>query len=251
MARQKSLLKLDGAIGDFSFFKGKNGYQAREKSGVDGSRIATDPAFQRTRENGSEFGRAGKSGKILRSSIRSFLKKGADGRVVSRLTKEMMKVIKSDMTSERGERNVLKGNLGLLTGFDFNINAILSATVCAPYVGTIDRVTGACTIHIPAFIPTEVLVAAAGSTHYNIFSTAVAVDFLTGEYTAATEETAPLPLNNMASAVATLVNQLPANSPHPLFLLMGVEFLQEVNGNMYSLKTGSTNALAIVKVEVV
>lgn len=38
---------------------------AREKGGVDGNRIATDHAFQRTYENEQDFGRAGKEGKVL------------------------------------------------------------------------------------------------------------------------------------------------------------------------------------------
>jgi hypothetical protein len=59
MARQKGIIKLEGTIGDVSFYKSKDGYLAREKGGVDGDRIKNDPAFQRTRENGSEFGRAG------------------------------------------------------------------------------------------------------------------------------------------------------------------------------------------------
>jgi len=42
----------------------------------DASRIANDPAFQRTRENGSEFGRAGKGGKVIRNAIRILLQNG-------------------------------------------------------------------------------------------------------------------------------------------------------------------------------
>ena len=70
MARQKGIIKLKGTIGDISFYKTGDGHLAREKGGVDGSRIANDPAFQRTRENGSEFGRAGKGGKVIRNAIR-------------------------------------------------------------------------------------------------------------------------------------------------------------------------------------
>ena len=38
-----------------------------------------------------------------------------------------------------------------------------------------------------------------------------------------------------------------AASTHPLFLAMGIEFYQEVNGTMYPLKNGAYNALALVK----
>lgn len=86
MARQSSIIKLKGTIGGVTFYKSKDGYLAREKGGVDASRIKNDPAFQRTRENGSEFGRAGNAGKVLRNSIRVLLLKASDYRMVSRLT---------------------------------------------------------------------------------------------------------------------------------------------------------------------
>ena len=65
MARQRSIIKVDGTIGGITFYKSKDGYLAREKGGIPAERIANDPAFQRTRENGAEFGRAGKAGKVL------------------------------------------------------------------------------------------------------------------------------------------------------------------------------------------
>ena len=71
MARQGGILKIKGTIGDITFFKTRDGYRVKEKSGVDGDRIATDPKFQRTRENGAEFGESALASKILRSAIRA------------------------------------------------------------------------------------------------------------------------------------------------------------------------------------
>ncbi|EIA08653.1 hypothetical protein HJ01_02375 [Flavobacterium frigoris PS1] len=53
MARQNGIIKLKGTIGDITFYKTKDGHLAREKGGIDAKGIATDPAFQRTRENGA------------------------------------------------------------------------------------------------------------------------------------------------------------------------------------------------------
>jgi len=83
---------LRGTIGNITFYKSGDGYLAREKGGVGANRIATDPAFQRTRENGAEFGRAGKAGKVLRNALRSLLQNTSDSRMISRLTREMMKL---------------------------------------------------------------------------------------------------------------------------------------------------------------
>src|SRR5690554_7680512 len=87
MARQKRIIKLTGKIGDLSFYKSKDGYLAREKGGVDGERIKKDPAFARTRENGSEFGLAATSGKTLRDAFRPLMMRAADNRITSRLTR--------------------------------------------------------------------------------------------------------------------------------------------------------------------
>ena len=107
MAHQKGIIKLRGTIGDITFYKSKDGYIARENQAVSGERIATDPSFQRTRENGAEFGRGGRAGKTLRTSFKSLLQNTADSKMVSRLTKEMMRVIHADLNSPRGERNVM------------------------------------------------------------------------------------------------------------------------------------------------
>ncbi|HWC53427.1 MAG TPA: hypothetical protein VG676_07575, partial [Chitinophagaceae bacterium] len=93
MAKQKGILKLEGTIAGVTFYKSKDGYLAKEKSGVSADRIANDPVFQRTRENGAEFGRAGKAGKVLRNALRALLLNAADSRMVSRLTTRFIDVI--------------------------------------------------------------------------------------------------------------------------------------------------------------
>ncbi|RST25409.1 hypothetical protein EIZ46_11240, partial [Chryseobacterium lacus] len=74
MARQKGLIKLKGTMGDITFYRTKDGYMAREKTSMTGDRLRNDPAFQRTRENMAEFGRAGQAGKYLRRSFQKMLR---------------------------------------------------------------------------------------------------------------------------------------------------------------------------------
>ena len=118
MAKQKGIIKLDGTIGGITFYKSQDGYLAREKGGVPAEKIANDPAFQRTRENGEEFGRAGKAGKLLRNAIRAMLQNASDSRMVSRLTQKMVEVVQADAINPRGQRNVIDGEAELLEGFD-------------------------------------------------------------------------------------------------------------------------------------
>lgn len=248
MAQQKGIIPLKGTIGNITFYKSGDGYLAREKGGIDANRIANDPAFQRTRENGAEFGRAGAAGKVLRNALRSLLQNTADSRMVSRLTREMMKVIQADAVNERGLRNVIDGEAELLEGFEFNVNGKLGTTLYAPYTTTINRVTGELSVSIPSFIPGNMIAAPGGSTHFKIVSAGAVIDFENETYELATNATGDLPFNNAATAVINLANAVPANSTHPLFLALGIEFYQQVNANMYPLKNGAFNALALVKV---
>ena len=249
MARQGSIIKINGTIAGINFYKSKDGYLVREKGGVSAERIKKDPAFQRTRENGSEFGRAGTSGKILRNAIRPLLQKASDSRMVSRLTREMIKVIQMDQTSPRGQRNVIDGEAVLLKGFDFNINGKLGNTLYAPQTVEITRTSGLCEVNIPPFVPTVMIAAPSGTTHFKLLSAAFAVDFENGTFETQTNESGIISWNDTETQEFILDNELTPNSPHPIFLMCGVEFYQDVNGEKYPLKNGAYNALSIVKVD--
>ena len=249
MARQKGIIKLKGTIGDITFYKTQDGHLAREKGGIDASRIASDPAFQRTRENGSEFGRAGKAGKLLRTAFRPLLLNSADSRMVSRLTQRMVKVIQADLVSERGLRNVIDGEAELLFGFEFNIRGKLGTSLFAPFVGTIDRVAGEIKVDLASFIPANMIAAPSGTTHFKIISGGAEVDFEAETYVVATSETAILPWDATPTAVINQVNAVTAASTKPLFLALGVEFYQQINGTMYPLKNGAFNPLSVAKVD--
>lgn len=251
MARQAGIFKIEGTIGDVTFFKSGDGFMVRLKGGVSGERIATDPAFVRTRENGAEFGRAGKAGKLLRTSFRGLLQNAQDRLLTSRLTTEMVKVIKADQISVRGMRNVIDGEVTLLNGFEFNANGKLSTTMYAPYNVTLNRVTGQSTVDVPAFVPANMIAAPAGSTHFRLVGGAAEIDFEAGTYVVDTKESAILPLSNIDTAPINLESTLTPASTKPLFVVVGVEFYQEVNGEFYPLKNGAFNALALVKVDVV
>lgn len=248
MAQQKGILPLRGSIGNITFYKSKDGYLAKEKGGIDAKRIASDPAFQRTRENGQEFGRAGKAGKFLRNAVRSLLQNASDSKMISRLTREMILVIQADKVNVRGQRKVIDGEAALLNGFEFNINGKLQTTLHAPFTSVINRATGILTIDIPSFIPANMVTAPSGATHFRVNTAGVEIDFELGKSTAEVSISAELSLDHVSTAVLSHSHMVTPNSTHPLFLFVGIEFFQEVNGSMYPLKNGAFNALAIVEV---
>jgi hypothetical protein len=250
MARQKGIIKLQGQMGGVSFYKtGQDGFLAREKGGVDGERIKTDPAFERTRENGAEFGRAGAAGKLLRTSLRALILNASDSRMASRLTAEMVKVIQADVTNQRGKRNVIDGEAELLQGFEFNEDGKLTRTFFAPFDSVIDRVAGNLSINVPAFIPGNMIAAPQGATHVKLITAGVEVDFENGVYVVNTSQSAEIVLGPQNEAAIALNNAVTPASTKPLFLVFGVEFYQDVNGVKYPLKNGAYNALGLVKVD--
>ena len=229
MAQQKGILPLKGTIGNLTFYKSKDGYLARKKEEWMHSVSPLIPLFS-VRENGAEFGRAGKAGKLLRNAIRAFTQKASDGKMVGRLTKAMIQVIQADVTNARGLQNVIDGEAELLTGFEFNINAQLSSTLYAPFTTTIDRVAGTLAAAIPAFVPVNMIAAPQGATHYRLNIAGVEIDFEGNTYVAETSSTEDLPWDNVLTGAISLETGVTPNSTHPLFLVLGIEFAQEETG---------------------
>lgn len=241
-------MKLIGTLDDFTFLRTRDGFLAKMKTSLTASRLATDPAFIRTRENGAEFARAGKASKLLRSAFRIQMLNARDRSAASRLTKAMMEVVHSDAENLRGLRTVEDGEKTLLLKFDFNAGAQMDSTLYASYTTAISRVTGEASVNIPAFIPEKEVAAPIGTTHFRIVAAAAAVDFYSGTFERSVANSAVMPLNKVATAPLNLACPLTPNSTQPIFLVLGIEFYQEVNGSHDSLKNGSFNALTLVAV---
>lgn len=249
MAKQKGIVKLRGSINGITFYKTQDGYLARESGGVDRKRIANDPAYRRTRENASEFGHCGRSSALLVRAFRCILRKSIDNRVISRLLKQLFIVIQADQTSLRGHRNVLSGELGFLLGFEFNIRSSFTANFFTPITTAVNRVTGEIIVNIGSFVPMDMVVAPSGATHYKIISAGTAVDFVSNSFVTTHSETQTLLFDMVATAPVQHINLIPANSLHPLFVVVGLVFYQEVGGALYALNNGAHNSFSIVQIE--
>jgi len=248
MAKLNGLIKIEGTLDDLTFYKTQDGHLVKTKSGVSGERIAKDPNFQRTRENGAEFGSSASAGKTLRTAVRNLMMNASDNRVTSRITQLMTQIKNFDTDSARGERNVAVGMIdrnakSLLKGFDFNNKATLGSVLFAPY--TVNTETGV--LSIASFIPTNDIYYPPGATHLSMKSAFAVVDFENG-----VSEIEYSPVQNITiNGTDTPVSLTPAGTPSgtgtKIFLVL-IEFFQEVNGVQYSLKNGSYNVLNIVDV---
>jgi hypothetical protein len=248
MARQTGLIKIKGTLDNVTFYKSKEGHLAKMKTSIDGTRIASDPAFIRTRENGAEFGSSASSGKVMRDALRPVASNAADNKLVSRVTQLMTKIKNLDATSIRGSRNVgvamaLPAAKALLKGFEFNKDALLSSILYKPYA--VNTTTGVITI--TGLIPLNDLVFPDGATHVSITGCYANINYATGISDVKLTNVQNLPINGTASTVTLTPTAVPTGTGAKVFLLK-LEFFQQVNAVQYSLKNGAYNALKIIEV---
>jgi hypothetical protein len=248
MARQNGLIKIKGTLDNVSFYKTKDGDLARMKTSVDGKRIANDPAFVRTRENGAEFGSSAKAGKLTRDNLRPISMNATDGRVVARMTKIMTDIKNLDTTSVRGQRNVgvamaTAQAKALLKGFEFNNGAMLSSMLFKPWA--VNTSTGV--ISITGLVPTLDIVFPEGATHVSFSGAYANINYATGVADVKLTNVQNLPISGTSSVITLTPTAVPTGTGAKLFLLK-IEFFQLVNAVQYNLENGAYNALKIIDV---
>lgn len=126
MATYESLIKIKGAVGDLVFYtlNGKN--VVRKKSGFNKTAFKKSPAYEKVRQNSSEFGHCSRIGKIIRQVLNQYIQQAEDPLLYQKFTKLMMEIKDLDTISERGKRTVEKGIITekgkrLLRKFQFGI----------------------------------------------------------------------------------------------------------------------------------
>lgn len=109
MATYESFLKLNGSIGDLVFYNlnGKN--VVRKKSGFNKTAFKKNPAYEKVRQNSSEFGHCSKVGKIIRSCISEYIAAAEDVLLYQKFAKTMTEIKDQDFEAEKGKRSVKSG----------------------------------------------------------------------------------------------------------------------------------------------
>ncbi len=246
MAKLKSLIKIEGTLDGMTFYKGKDGYLIRTKGGVSKNRIDNDPAFIRTRENGTEFGHIAKSGKAFRQALTPLLADVKDSTLTARMVKILSQIKNTDSTSVRGSRQVGIGiatpeGQAILKGFDFNSNAKLNSVLLADY--QLNTTTGS--ISIANLNPLKQLNAPSGATHVSVMSAALRIDFKTPEKDLQVSPEVNIPLNGTPVDITTVPDSVPEGTGQIMFVLK-ISFFQEINGIQYTLNNGAFNTLHII-----
>lgn len=246
MAKQTGIVRIRGTVGNLTFAQSPNGDEVRKRTTMDGERMKTDKRFKRTRENWSEFARAGKAAKNIRKAFALHAKPLSDRLSYSRLVVQTMKVVKSDPTSDRGQRQLQLGDFSNLLGYEFNITQSLKATYTGEIEIAIDRAAGTADVSIPALVPDILIDEPKGATHFKFVAACSELDWDEEKSVNDFTESAELILGEDELPPAALSLTLPAASTKTILVALGIWFYQEVNGKFYLLSDGSNNAMAIV-----
>ena len=249
MALQTGLIKLQGRLDNIVFYQTKYGFLVRMKTSLNAKRIATDPAYVRTRENNMEFGMASKAGKLFRQTLNPLLIKISDSGVVSKIMKLMIAIKDYDVSSDRGQRTVAAGIHNpqakkLLSGF-FSGQKPSGISENHLFV-----VPASGEVHIMHLIPASDIHFPAGATHISFQSGWARVDFSsgTGSIRLSSEQFILIDgtSQNISPGMATTPEM---NLTGTDIYLLCVRFCQEINGIIYPLKDETYNSLSIVKVQ--
>jgi hypothetical protein len=250
MAKFESIFEMEGTLQGMTFYKTKNGERLiRKKGGVSKQRIKSDPAFQRTRENGQEFGHAAQMGQLMRRSVSSLVSLAKDNRMSSRMVKALNDAKRFDTTSVRGQRKVWIGlstpeGKRAMKGFDFNANSSLLSVLKGQPV--VDLATG--TVEIADFIPSVGISTPEGATHASMRVAVANVDFEMANYGVTYSPEFNFPVDALLASDVTLTpTAMPAGTGVTFYLLL-IAFFQEFNGTQYSLRNNSHNVLHILEV---
>lgn len=244
MARQKSVIKLEGPLGDLSFYSSVFGDIVRRKGGASKEKIKRSPAFKNLRLHQHEFAGCAAAGKLLRQSLAQLTRQMPDHTLVWRMTRLMNQLKDLDTVSDRGKRlsgNGLDGPAGkhLLKIFDFNSKAPLPGVLKRPVI--LDQ--GG--LVIKGLITARDLVQPKGATHVRLCGVALRIDLEKNEYTLNTEAK-DLKLDKLVQNIR-LAPTLAPGSGFAIWLLH-LCFFQEINGLLYPLENKAGNCLGVIEV---
>lgn len=260
MAKNIGLIKISGKVGDLQFFQKDGKTYVGLTSSVSKDRILKDPAYKRTRENMAEFGGAAVVSKAIREHLiplKKLMEKGLHERLVSKI-----RALINLGSGVRGKRRVeFSLNPDELTGFDLNNSASVSDVLHIAVDITTNADRNQLVLTVPEFLPRDYMLIPEGATHVRFFLAGLALsDFAPfgpkNTYRAtnlaqhgifASMAGALLPVDDVVTGGLTMTVNLPGapvlDTDVSLAAIIGVEFLQEVNGLTYTF--ASNNAVRI------
>jgi len=246
MAYQKGDIKLEGQLGDLTFYKQGGSHRARVKRGVDPKRIAKDPKFERSRENSMEFGRASAMAKKIRVALREVLPLFHEGTMQTRLNGRILQVSKNDATGTRGNRSIKAADLPLLIGFSFNAASAWKDAYFGNVLRSFDSEARKVQVFFPSYWAPAVISAPKDASGIRFSVVALAMDMENERYECSFEHSPILPKSG--NLPEQLFELEVATADTPIILLTGLAFFREKGGYDMPIEQPMANALDIIDV---
>lgn len=125
MAKVNSFLQIVGTIDGITYYFYKGKYLCRKARGFTSESIKTNPNLIKVRQNGSEFGALSKLAKTFRLCIQPYIGCSLWPELPPMVVKQFSAVKKTDVISERGQRNFATGlttpeGRALMTGYSIS-----------------------------------------------------------------------------------------------------------------------------------
>lgn len=250
MAFQRSSVKLEGKVGDLSFYKVDDEYHVKQHVGHSKERIAEDPSFERTRENNTEFGLASSLAKLLKVSLKQALERSYelfnDASLANRLTKRMSQVLKADAVNARGKRTVLSENLFLFTGFSVNSQAALKDVFYIPIVPKWLMEEQLIRLSLPSFYPSTVMDFPKETAKFQFHLCAISIN--NGVFQSKSMQSSLFATDARFDEQSLELLIADIDTDGALMVFLGVSFYGVVAGYPVPLIESSQNALDVIKV---
>ena len=259
MAKNIGLIKIDGTLGDLTFYTKDGKNYIKRKTTISKSRILNAPEFQRTRENMQEFAGSALIGKDFRRSL-ILVKSMSDRFMHNRLFGAIKRIINLGLGNP-GERVFeIIANKQELIGFEFHKTDLFGGSMLAPFSLTANGDKNEATLNVPIFNASDFVIKPQGATHFKlVLNVSTLTDYIFNPLIGKYESTNPA-LGGLTETVKsgfqsvigdTTVMNLVATLPGTPILTategfvvsVGIEYYQEINGNFYLFAQG--NAMRI------
>ncbi|WP_276484047.1 hypothetical protein [Paraflavitalea pollutisoli] len=247
MAKLIAPFKLQGSVGDLTFYAGEDGETlVKSKSSPREWEMKHGERFQRSRLCNAEWQVATAATKTFRLAMCDLKSGVEERRLAGRMNGWLLQAIRSDVQHDWGERQLLSGDLSVLEGFEFNRKMPLDNLMPFNLDDRLQVGDGEAHVELPGFrlrradknVPTA-------ATHFRVVSALLYVDFKQKKYSRAMHA-GELTAIGRKSGKAFIAEHGVSLAPGQVgFWLLGIEFFMMQEGRLIPVKGG---ALKVMKV---
>ncbi len=247
MAKQKSIVTLEGTLGTINFYTRKGKPVARRAGGGFTSKaVKTSPTMVRVRENSSEFGLVSKAKKTVRLGLHPFLKDYTDVNLHSRMMQLFQTIKALDPVSERGQRRFEHG-LGTEAGKHLFLNFAFTTTKASAVLPGIGVFNPSSSSYAISNLAASKLVLPKGATGMQLCLGILAPSFADDTFSFHSSPIVTLDPTSSNSTISLTPTSLPSGDGLRIAVLQ-VRYYQTVNGVSVLLHELDAQALEIVGV---